>query len=212
MNANQATSIESGDGREKILDAAESLFASHGFEGASMQQIARAAGISKATIFHHFASKQDLYCAVIRRACEGTSALLDEFAAQPGSEPLAQLAEYRRRDLKEALAHGQVFRLIMRELTLGEEGQAKALVDQVFGEHYLLLRRVVERAQQAGSLRDDADAGVQAVAVVGLNAILMLIWPVLKHLPDSPFTDIEATAETVYDMLLNGMKKQGEPS
>ncbi len=44
----------------QIIDAAAQVFARDGIDGANMSEIAEAAGVSKATIYHYFASKEDL--------------------------------------------------------------------------------------------------------------------------------------------------------
>ena len=67
----------SGPGRPKdlgkraaILDAAKRLFATEGFAGASMDQIAAEAGVSKLTVYSHFGDKEALFAAAIRAKCE----------------------------------------------------------------------------------------------------------------------------------------------
>ena len=45
-------------GEIAILDAAVNLFSVHGYDGVSMRRIAEAAGVSKANIYHHFASTE----------------------------------------------------------------------------------------------------------------------------------------------------------
>ena len=64
--------------RDKILDAAEDLFARRGFAGIGMREVADAAGLGKSSLFHHFKSKAELYAAVVgrildhlRRAADG---------------------------------------------------------------------------------------------------------------------------------------------
>lgn len=52
------------EGRRRVLDAARPLFVQHGYKGVSMQQIADATGIHKATLYHHFRDKDDLFAAV----------------------------------------------------------------------------------------------------------------------------------------------------
>jgi TetR/AcrR family transcriptional repressor of mexJK operon len=71
------TSKPSGPGRPKdlgkraaILDAAKRLFAREGFAGASMDQIAAEAGVSKLTVYSHFGDKEALFAAAIRAKCE----------------------------------------------------------------------------------------------------------------------------------------------
>jgi AcrR family transcriptional regulator len=53
--------------REAILDAATELFAERGFEGTSLRDVAERVGVRKASLFHHFASKEALYEAAIDR-------------------------------------------------------------------------------------------------------------------------------------------------
>src|SRR5581483_6776266 len=54
--------------REAILDAAEEIFAEHGFDGARIDAIAAKADYNKSLIFHYFGDKLGLYAAVVRRA------------------------------------------------------------------------------------------------------------------------------------------------
>ncbi len=51
--------------RDTLLEAARGTFAEHGYAGASMSRIAEAAGLRKASLFHHFASKEALYLEVL---------------------------------------------------------------------------------------------------------------------------------------------------
>jgi AcrR family transcriptional regulator len=55
------------DRREQILDAATQLFARQGFQGTTTKQISDHTGVTEALIFRHFASKDELYWAVIER-------------------------------------------------------------------------------------------------------------------------------------------------
>ncbi|MEA1890213.1 MAG: helix-turn-helix domain-containing protein, partial [Pseudomonadota bacterium] len=68
--------LPSGEGA--ILDAAEILFAEKGFDAVSMRAIAEKADVSKANVFHHFGSKENLYLAVLRSAVTESSQILDE--------------------------------------------------------------------------------------------------------------------------------------
>jgi AcrR family transcriptional regulator len=53
-----------GRGRERILDAASQLFGAKGFSDVSMADVAKAAGVTKAALYYHFADKGDLYTTV----------------------------------------------------------------------------------------------------------------------------------------------------
>lgn len=64
-----ASAALSAEKREAILDSARDAFAEHGYEGASMSAITRAAGVSKATVYHHYHSKAELFGAFVEREC-----------------------------------------------------------------------------------------------------------------------------------------------
>jgi AcrR family transcriptional regulator len=53
--------------KDKILDAAESLFMEHGFEATSLRAITAAAGVNLASVNYHFGSKEELFQAVLTR-------------------------------------------------------------------------------------------------------------------------------------------------
>lgn len=56
--------------REAILEAAKRLFASQGFDGTSMDAIAKAAEVSKLTVYSHFGDKDTLFKAAVESKCE----------------------------------------------------------------------------------------------------------------------------------------------
>lgn len=56
--------------RAAILEAAKQMFTAHGYDGASMDQIAAEAGVSKLTVYSHFGDKMTLFGAAVRAFCE----------------------------------------------------------------------------------------------------------------------------------------------
>lgn len=58
------------DTRDKIIEVAEVQFASGGYAGVGMRQLAAAVGLSKSALFHHFPTKLDLYEEVLSRVLE----------------------------------------------------------------------------------------------------------------------------------------------
>src|ERR1700752_2300762 len=64
------TRTASQDSRDEILKAAMQLFANHGFHETSMSEVAREARVSKALIFWHFKTKEELFVAVLTRLLE----------------------------------------------------------------------------------------------------------------------------------------------
>lgn len=81
--------------RAAILDAAQEAFLQHGYEGASMEAIAKAADVSIMTLYRHAQRKEDLFAAVIAGACDHSSddkqAEMDAMLRMPLPDVLVKL-------------------------------------------------------------------------------------------------------------------------
>src|SRR4051812_10637539 len=65
--------------RSQILAVAVGLFSNHGFRGTTTKEIAHAAGVSEAMVFRHFATKEELYAAILdHKACSGSGSFEPE--------------------------------------------------------------------------------------------------------------------------------------
>lgn len=80
--------------RAAILEAAKQMFTVGGFDGASMDQIAAAAGVSKLTVYSHFGDKDTLFAAAVEAHCEQQlpSSLFDPMPQVPLRERLLDIA------------------------------------------------------------------------------------------------------------------------
>jgi AcrR family transcriptional regulator len=56
--------------RRQIIEGARAIFLAQGFDAASMNDIARAAGVSKGTLYVYFANKEDLFEAIVEQECD----------------------------------------------------------------------------------------------------------------------------------------------
>ena len=124
--------------RERILEAALDIFAQHGFRGATIDQIAEAAGMSKPNLLYYFRSKEDMYVTLLKRLLETWLAPLRDL--DDIGEPLAELRGYIRRKLEMARDYPRESRLFANEILQGApritpilEGELKALVDEKAG-------------------------------------------------------------------------------
>ncbi|KQT07958.1 transcriptional regulator [Methylobacterium sp. Leaf399] len=120
--------------REAILDAALAVFSGVGLHGASVEQLAERAGLSKTNLLYYFPSKEDLYLAVLRRVLE---VWLDPLQAlDADGEPADALRAYIRAKLTLSRDAPQASRLFCLEIVQGApllraelEGPLRALVD-----------------------------------------------------------------------------------
>lgn len=108
-----ATTRDAARSRAAILDAAEHVFAEHGFEATSLNDIARVANVSRATPSYFFGSKEGLYVAVLERVFDDR-----QRAAQSAFEPLEAWARGETalplREVLERAAEGYMAFLLQR--------------------------------------------------------------------------------------------------
>lgn len=69
--------------REHILDAARRLFAEHGFEGTSLRQVARAAGVDPAMVHHFFTGKDELFALSVELPADPEQVLSGVIGSDP---------------------------------------------------------------------------------------------------------------------------------
>lgn len=183
------TTSTSAETRDRILAAAEQLFAEAGFEATSMSAIATHAGVSKANVFHHFSSKNDLYFAVLRAACRDACA---QFTALDDTQlPITEgLERFARNHLDKMLEHEAVTRLVLRELLAeGAARRGQELAEEVYGENFARFVELLRRGQQRGELRADIDPAMVAALLIGADVFFFESRAVLRHFSDVDFAD-----------------------
>ena len=84
-----APMVGTPDTRDRILDAAEALFAAQGLAGTAVRDIAREVGLTPASLYNHFAGKQAIYDAVLERGVTPLLNLMRELPSRDhtGSRP-----------------------------------------------------------------------------------------------------------------------------
>jgi AcrR family transcriptional regulator len=146
----QAQALEVAS-RDKILDAAQDLFARRGFAGIGMREVAEVAGLGKSSLFHHFKSKAELYAAVVGRILDHLDEQLTA-ALAAGGDPLVRFDRWLDTLIDNFGKHPSYARLLLRslfeddELTgAGEEEQhADRTIKRIFGAIGNLLREGME--------------------------------------------------------------------
>lgn len=148
--------------RAAILAAAETVFLAHGFAGASMSDIARASGVTKSLIHHHFGSKEALWREVKRRRFAEYHAqqMLLFRTEQPSAELLRRSMEAYFR----FLADNPATLRMMSWLQLEDD---RDLSDMVVELRDAGIERI-EQAQRAGIVRDDLPATFVLIAFLGI--------------------------------------------
>jgi TetR/AcrR family transcriptional regulator len=123
---------------ETILEAALEVFSAQGFRGATLDQIAEVAGLSKPNLLYYFASKEAMYRALLTRMLDTWLDPLREMDA--GGDPVVEILGYVRRKIELSRDYPRESRLFANEILQGGprireaiEGDLKALVDEKAG-------------------------------------------------------------------------------
>lgn len=193
----------------RILRAAEALFSRLGYDGASINDIAREAKVSKANIFHHFISKNELYLEVLRNACRDSAEHLQQLSVEKGA--LAErLAEFSENQLGHMIEQGRVSRLILRELLKDGDQRGRELAEKVFGDNFARLVEILRAGQARGELRSDVNPAMVATLLIGANVFFFEAQEVLRHFRDVDFARTPGRySRMLVDILLRGIARDG---
>jgi len=210
MTASASTAHIPSKGRDdsravqRILKAAETLFSDHGYDGASINAIAKRAGVSKANVFHHFPTKNALYLAVLSHCCSRGDELVQALDRSDG-DVVERLRTFARAHLEFVLKQDHISRLIARELLKNRPKRAEELAQQIFGRNFERIVAVLRDAQTRGEIRREIDPAAVAVLLIAADVFYFQSRAVLRHLPRAEFSHVpERYTDTLLDIIFHG--------
>ena len=187
--------------RAAILEAALTVFSATGYRGATVDEIAREAGLSKPNLLYYFPTKAAIYEALL-------ATLLDTWleplrALDPGGAPEAELITYVRRKLQMSREMPRESRLFAGEVLAGAP-----VIGTTLGTD---LRALVD--EKAAIIAGWAEAG--RIAPVDPHHLIFSIWALTQHYADfdtqvravlgperDPFAEADAFLEQLFTRLL----------
>lgn len=212
FNCDQAGRMPADRRREQILQTAVNLFSQRGFKGTTTKEIAKAAGVSEAIIFRHFATKDELYGAILHsKSCRDG---LHKFPWE-GNEMLQEAL--RNKD-----DFGVFYNLALQAMTNQQQDEGfmrllfysaleeHELADRFFGEFvsqvYGFIGEYIRERQAAGVMRD-VNPRVVVRAFLGMlihHSLNNILWDKQRRLLD--ITNDEA-AKNFAEIVLRGVLK-----
>ncbi len=156
--------------QDVILEAALDVFSQHGFRGATLDQIAEGAGLSKPNLLYYFASKEAIHRALL-------SQLLDTWldplrTMKADGDPVQEILGYVRRKLELSRDYPRESRLFANEILQG----APRIIDAITGD----LKTLVD--QKAVVLTRWMDQG--RIARMNPVHLIFSIWALTQHYAD----------------------------
>lgn len=169
MQAKQQTRIQAKN-REAILDAALEAFSTAGFGGATLDQIAENAGLSKPNLLYYFASKEAIYAALLTQLL---ATWLDPLRTMnPAGDPVTEIMGYVERKLELARDYPRESRLFATEIIQG----APRMRDAIAGELHDLV------AEKSAILTQWMQAG--RITPLDPVHLIFSIWALTQHYAD----------------------------
>jgi AcrR family transcriptional regulator len=103
--------------REQLVDISRGLFAERGFDGASIEEVAARAGVSKPVVYEHFGGKEGLYAVVVDREVRRLLAMMQDSLDAEHPRVLLEQAAFALLDYIEDAPDG--FRILVRDSPIG---------------------------------------------------------------------------------------------
>lgn len=160
-----ATSARGARRKEQIVSAALELFASGGYRGTGITEVADQVGITEPAVLYHFGTKVGLLRAVVEQHAGVSRSFAADVADLGGLAGLREIPGFTRRSIEEP-ALIKLFAVL-----LAENFEADAPAHDFFVEHYRTLRvsvaALIEAGQGRGEIRSDVDPTLKAIEILG---------------------------------------------
>ncbi|KUP93508.1 TetR family transcriptional regulator C-terminal domain-containing protein [Tritonibacter horizontis] len=186
--------------RANILEAALEVFSQNGFRGATVDQVATAAGLSKPNLLYYFPSKEAIFTALLSELLDTWLDPLREI--DPTGDPMEEILAYVQRKLQMSQDMPRESRLFANEIVQG----APRMIDTLSTD----LRALVDDTETV--FLGWMDAG--RIARVHPRHLLFSIWSLTQHYadfevqvrtlmtPEDPFDGAAVFLETLYRRML----------
>jgi AcrR family transcriptional regulator len=192
---------EAGDVRTRIVDAAGTVFARHGLEGATIELVAREAGVGPATVYRHFGSKDGLITAFATEWKQRRRVLAA--ADAPSLDARADVERIARAIATSMAEERDVMRVMIGDACRDSGSLAAIRQRPVRATH--AVAALLRHHMDAGRLRR-ADPAASARSLFGMILVHVLIGPLLDGTsPPEP----EAVVSHVVPLFLSGLATGG---
>ena len=183
-----------GYDRRGLLDAAVAVFNESGYDATSVAALAARLGLSKAALYHHFASKEEILETALGEALDGLEGVLIDTRAVVPSERLAAVLQGAVRVLA---AHLPSVTLLLRVRGNSEIERRALERRRAFDQE---VTAIVRAAQEDGAIRLDVDASVATRLLFGMvNSLIEWYRP-------GGAEDADALARDVLTVALDGLR------
>ena len=182
---------------EKILSTARRLFVQQGYTATSMRQVAEAAGIGKATIYHHFPDKQSIVMALLQRNIARMDEALQRVHAE--SDPRRRIQVAAEASIDFLYESVDILQVARREIPSGRDQMQTGFAD-FFQEYMDLLADAIQRGMEQGTFRPVDPVATARVLMTMIQGTFAMAYLINERAP-SP----EQAAAALLDIYFQGL-------
>lgn len=193
----------------ELLEAALYIFAERGYANTRLEDIAATVGVTKGTIYHYFATKEDLLVQAIEQYHDRFFQPLDAVLAEKRTPVSASIRLFLRKSFGniDDPARLSVLTLLVQGLSADVPRAYARWLETGPVRAWRILAELIDRGKESGEFRADVDSEVAArVTMSGL--ILQFAWQRYGDRASHVSIDSDELIDSAADLLLHGLRRK----
>lgn len=190
--------------REQIIKAAEDVFAKKDFQNSTISDVAKQAGVSDATIYEYFTSKEELLFSIPRANIENSKNILEDHLLY-----IKGAANRLRGIIYHLLSYYQdnaEFAAISLMILKTSRKFMETEIYNYLREYYQIIIKTIEEGVESGEFKNDIDSHFVRSAILGTIEFIVVRW-LMKGTPDDKTKPVESV-DSLFNLIYDGIKKE----
>lgn len=159
--------LELTDKKLQIIAAAENLFATTGFDGTSVRDIAKEANVNIAMISYYFGSKEKLLEAIFEKRFKETNLKLNEMVQNDQLSPIEKVYQLIESFIDRAFGNQRFHRIMMLEQISGRTSPILEFLLEYKKKNHELIHKLIHDGQKKGVFKKKIDITLMLLTMVG---------------------------------------------
>lgn len=188
--------MEYTDKQVQIIDTAQDLFAENGYDGTSIRDIAKAAGINVAMVSYYFGSKEGLLEAIFSRHAEYVRLKLENLIQDKSQSPFQKMEVIIDSYIDKYFSQQPFHKLVARSQLSNSNKPVKDMLNDMKKRNQDLIKRLIQEGQKTGEFKKNIDVQMLMSTMLGTANQVMTTQDFYREvnnmtdLPDEEFLKI----------------------
>jgi len=153
--------------KEQIMGVAEKLFIKKGFDGTSIRDISKEAGINIAMISYYFGSKENLLQAIVEQKSNYARLKIQEYNEMVELSPFEKLSRILDYYADKILSNQGYHQLLHKELNNDQRPELKGIILSILEKNWVEILKLIREGKENGSFKKDIDSTLVIMTIFG---------------------------------------------